>query len=395
MSKYDFKSLKEAILFNTVEVLPTNQEQLDQEIQTLVDLANSSGQKIRHYIGYEISGRLHFANNTYQMLKIAKLQQAGVKCSVFLADYHTWINRKLDGKLETIEKVAREYFIPVMKIALKNCGGKPEELDFISAKTEYALVKDGLTFWDYELKVGQNITLNRIMRSLSIAGKEASEGTDYTLTRYPGMQACDVFWMQTHLCQGGIDQRKIYVSTRDIADKLDLDIALKLGNKVVKPVAMFSKLLLGMEAPKKATQNLNQQEVSKMSKSKPDGAIFEHDDLETIKTKLKKAYCPMVDSNLSLQENEQIQSANPILNWCENLIYPAGRKIVLVRPEKFGGNKEYVSFEDLKNDYLNNLIHPLDLKNAVAENLANWFEPIKVWAGQNSEVLNFVKSLRK
>jgi tyrosyl-tRNA synthetase len=395
MPKYDFEKLKQAILFNTTELLPTDKEQMDQEIQKLVNLANDSNQEIRHYIGYEISGRLHFANNTYQMLKIAKLQEAGVKCSVFLADYHTWINQKLDGKIETIRKVAKEYFTPVMKLALENCGGNADELEVIYAKDEYAKNKNGLTFWDFDLRIGQNLTLNRVMRSLSIAGKEANESIDYALTRYPALQAADVFWMQTHLCQAGLDQRKIYVSTRDVADKLDYEFSLKIGKKPVKPIAMFSKLLLGMEPPKKSTENRTQAEVSKMSKSKPDGAIFEHDDFETITKKLKKAYCPMIDKNLSEEENKQIQNSNPLLNWCQNLIYPAKRKIKVQRDEKFGGDKNYESFVELEKDYLAGNLHPLDLKNAVAKNLANWFEPTNHWSKENAEILKFVEGLRK
>ncbi len=134
---YDFQTLKEAILFNTVEVLPTDEAQLDKEIQVLVDEANKSGEKIKHYIGYEISGVLHFGNNTYQMLKIAKLQQAGVVCMVWLADYHTKINKKLDGNMSTIHSVAKNYFEPVIRKTLDNCGGDSSKLLVLYALDEY------------------------------------------------------------------------------------------------------------------------------------------------------------------------------------------------------------------------------------------------------------------
>jgi tyrosyl-tRNA synthetase len=393
---YDFDTLKEAILFNTVEVLPTDEKQLDQEIQTLVDQANKSGEPIRHYIGYEISGILHFGNNTYQMLKIAKLQKAGVHCMVWLADYHTKINKKLDGKMETINKVAKTYFEPVMRKTLDNCGGDGQKLQVLYALDEYYRKnQDGLYFWDFEFEVEEYLTVNRVLRSLSIAGKEAGGESDYKLTRYPGMQAADVFWHQTHLVQSGLDQRKIYVSSRDMADKIDLEYRLKLGDVDVKPITMFNRLLLGMLPPETREAGSTDEAVSKMSKSRPDSAIYEHDSFEEISRKLKKAYCPMIEEGDSEQVKKQKIAANPMLNWSEFLIYPAGKTISVERPEKFGGNKDYDTFEELQDDYFAGNLHPLDLKNGVAKTLADWFAPIRQWVEANPAGLELVKSVKK
>jgi len=392
---YNFQAVKEAILFNTQEVLPSDPKQLDMEIQKLVDLANSSGQKIRHYIGFEISGQLHFGNNTYQMLKIAKLQQAGIECVIWLADYHTFVNKKLDGKMETINKVARTYFEPVMRITLDNCGGDSSKLVVLYAFDEYRKYdKNNLSFWDYELECEEYITVSRVLRSLSIAGKEGGESSSYKLTRYVGMQAADVFWLGTHLCQSGLDQRKIYVSCRDIATGLDQKYQLKLATETVKPITMFNSLLLGMTPPEKAKEGKTLEATKKMSKSNPDSAIFETDNLEEISRKLKKAYCPMIDPNLSGEENQEIQKYNPILNWCQFLIYPAGKELHIINP-KFELDQKYSNFGELESDYLAGKIHPLDLKDAVARCLTDWFAPIRNWADKNQEIIDWVKTLRK
>lgn len=394
--KYDFETLKQAILFNTVEVLATDEKQLDTEIKTLVDEANNSGQPIRSYIGYEISGVLHFGNNTYQMLKIAKLQQAGVECMIWLADYHTKINKKLDGKMETIHKVAKTYFEPVMRKTLDNCGGDSSKLVVLYALEEYYRKnKDGLYFWDFEFEAEEYLTVNRVLRSLSVAGKEGGTESHYKLTRYPGMQAADVFWHQTHLVQSGLDQRKIYVSTRDMADKLDPEYQLKINDKTVKPIAMFNRLLLGMLPPETTEIGATTEAVSKMSKSRPDSAIYEHDNFEEILRKLKKAYCPMIEENDSDEVKQNKIETNPLLNWSEFLIYPAGKIVAVERPDKFSGNKNYTTYKELQEDYFAGNLHPLDLKNAVAKTLADWFEPIRTWVEQNPEGLELVKSVRK
>jgi len=391
--KYDFETLKQAILFNTVEVLPTDEKQLDAEIATLVDQANKSGQPIRHYIGFEISGQIHFPGGVYQMMNVAKLQAAGVECIIWLADYHTWINKKLDGKIETIRKVARDYFEPILKRCLEVAGGDFEKLIFLYAQDEYFRKNSkGLSFWDYEFEVEKNITLSRILRSLSITGKEAGESVDYQVTRYPGMQAADVFWHQTHIVQAGLDQRKIYVLARDHAKDLDQDFQLSIGEKKVKPIIFFNELLLGLEPPK-IGEGINF-ETSKMSKSKPDSAIWVHDSLEEIARKLRKAYCPMVEEGQNLEQIQKIQEANPLLDWCRKMIFPAGKTIAVERPDKFGGNKNYVTYSELEADYFAGNLHPLDLKNAVAKTLADWFAPIRTWVEQNPEGLELVKSVK-
>ena len=46
-------------------------------------------------------------------------------------------------------------------------------------------------------------------------------------------------------------------------------------------------------------------------------------------------------------------------------------KFIIKRPEKYGGNLEYSSYEEIEKDFIDKKIHPLDLKNAVADELNN------------------------
>ncbi len=87
--------------------------------------------------------------------------------------------------------------------------------------------------------------------------------------------------------------------------------------------------------------------------------------------------------------------ANPLLNWAEFLVYPAWKEVAVERPEKFGGNKTYKTYLELETDYLAGNLHPLDLKNAVAKTLADWFSPIREWVVQNPAGLELVKSVKK
>jgi tyrosyl-tRNA synthetase len=393
--QYDFETVKAAILFNTVEIIPSNDVELDKEIKFLVDNANISGQKIRSYIGFEISGELHIGGGLFQLLKSAKMQQAGIEIVFWMADYHTWLNSKLDGKIETIKKVAREYFAPMILKTFEVVGGNRAAAKIIFNYDDYRRLQNENMFWDYEFQCDKQLTLNRVLRSLSIMGKTAGEDVDYQVTRYPGMQAADVFWLQTHIAQSGLDQRKIYVSTRDIAYKIDPDFQLKIADKPIKPICTFSALLHGLLVPE-INKETGAMEVGKMSKSIPDSCIFGYDSLTEIQRKLKKAYCPMVKPDQSLEEIKTEQKFNPLLNWCENLIFKAEKVVDIIRDEKYGGNVSYKNFANLQQDYFANKIHPMDLKDGVSRCLASWFEPIYNFTiDEGKEGLELVKNSKK
>jgi tyrosyl-tRNA synthetase len=95
------------------------------------------GMKLRHYIGLEISGRLHLGTGIVCMQKIRDLQRAGVECTIFLADWHTWLNEKLGGDREMIRKVANGYFKEGLKVSLKAIGGDPDAVSFIYGSDLY------------------------------------------------------------------------------------------------------------------------------------------------------------------------------------------------------------------------------------------------------------------
>ena len=63
----------------------------------------------KHYIGIEISGFLHLGSLISTGFKINDFIQAGVNCTVFLADWHTLLNDKLGGSFENIRKVSKYY----------------------------------------------------------------------------------------------------------------------------------------------------------------------------------------------------------------------------------------------------------------------------------------------
>ncbi len=325
------------------------------------------GIPLRHYIGLEISGKLHLGTGLICMQKVRDLQMAGIRCTVLLADWHTWINDKLGGDREKIREIANGYFTKGLKASLEAIGGKPDELEFVLGSDFY---HHNDQYWETLVEVCKNTTLNRVMRSISIMGRNEGESIDFAKLLYPPMQVTDIFMLQINFAQGGIDQRKAHVIARDVANSLTICPLHDARGNVIKPVALHHHLLLGLAKPAvwpvPPEQLRDVRTQMKMSKSKPDSAIFIHDEPDEIRRKLKKAFCPPeVDFN-------------PVLDWTENLIFHNDNPVFEVKrtPEN-GGDVTFYDFAEVKNAFASGALHPMDLKSALSEALIALLEPIR------------------
>lgn len=327
----------------------------EDELKTLIE----SGTPLKHYIGYEVSGILHIGQGLYTLMKIKDLQEAGVEVTVYLADWHAWLNNKLDGKLETITKVGKEYLEEAFRSAALCVGADPDKINFILGSELYE--KLGLDYWATVVKVSKATTISRMLRSTTIMGRKENEVTQSAMLIYPAMQSADIFMMGMNIAHAGTDQRNVHIVARDCANELGFS----------KPIAIHAHLLQGLLPPvliedPETGKKVMDLEAAKMSKSKPDSAIFIHDDPETIKRKINGAYAP-----------EGVVEFNPILDWVKNLIFYTPTTLTIKRDEKWGGDMVYTSYEDLDKDYSEKKLHPQDLKMAVAEWLINKLEPAR------------------
>jgi len=344
-------------------------------------------EKLRHYIGFEISGKIHLGNGLISMLKVRDFLKAGVDCRIFLADWHTWINDKLGGNPETIKKVAVGYFKEGMKASMKCVGGNSKKIKFVLGTDLYH--KNDL-YWATVIDVCKFTTLSRVMRSITILGREEGKTVDFAKLIYPPMQVADIFIQKLNLAHAGIDQRKAHVIARDVAMKLSFSPLLKKGGKQTKPIAVHHPLILGLGKPPvwPVPKNKKRDLLSslKMSKSKPSTAIFIHDSIEEIRKKIKNAFCPKKEIVF-----------NPVIDWTEKLIFPIKQKIEIKRKKEFGGNKTYKSLEVLKRDFSKGDLHPADLKDAVAASLVEILKPARKHfsKGKPKKMLDDLKNLMK
>jgi len=311
--------------------------------QELIDLFKTNSNP-KHYIGFEISGFLHLGSLISTGFKINDFIKAGVKCKVFLADWHTLINDKLSGDWETISKVSKYYadafklICPAVEILLGS--------DLYDSRKEY---------WFEFIKFAKHVSLARTIRTLTIMGRsEDEEKIDLAKLLYPPMQAVDIHSMDLDIVHSGMDQRKIHMLVREIFPKMKWKV----------PVAVHQRLIPGLSEPSDSASE--KKVLGKMSKSDPNSGIFIHDSNDEIKSKIKKAWCEEGNS-----EN------NPLLEISKQVIYHEFDEMKIERPEKFGGNVSYYNYSDLESDFAQKKLHPSDLKQSVADYLIKIISPVR------------------
>ena len=303
----------------------------------------------KHYIGFEISGMAHLGSGLLTSLILKDFISAGIKPTIFLADYHAWINGKLGGDLPKIQSVAKGYF----KSAFVSLGLTEDKVNYVLASEIYD--KD---YWKDVLRISKDTSISRMLRCTTIMGRTQKDALDCASVLYPAMQAADIFKLGVDIAHAGIDQRKVHMLAREVVPP---------GGK--KAVAVHHKLLMGLLGPSKMGFEENAADdvaiSSKMSKSKPDSCIFIHDSEKDIERKVRNAYCP-----------EKSAEGNPVLEMCEHFILRnEGSRLLVTRPAKFGGDVEFGSYPELEAAYVAGKLHPMDLKAAVARELAKMLEP--------------------
>ena len=350
-----------------VRLITRNAEEVikKEEIKTLFE----KKKKPNSYIGFELSGKLHIGNGLLCAMKMHDLVKAGVNMTIFLADWHSWVNNKLDGDLEKI-KIAGEYFIDGYKAL-----GLTE--DKVTYKWSSELVNDS-DYWATLIKVAKNTSLNRVLRALPIMGRTMeTKDMESAWIYYPAMQAADIFYMDIDIAFGGMDQRKAHMITRDCAHNLGKP----------KPIAIHTPLLAGLTGAGSKMDDDADPDLAKieakMSKSKPETCIYIHDTEVDLKRKMKTAYCPA-----------KVVEGNPITDICKHVIFARDKATLAIkRPAKFGGDLEYISYQDLEKDFVAGKLHPLDLKNGVAAELGKILEPVHKYFEKKPDKLQALEEM--
>jgi tyrosyl-tRNA synthetase len=278
------------------------------------------------YVGFEPSGKIHLGH-ALTIKKMKALQDAGFKIKIFIANLHAYLNGK--GTLQELNEIA-DYNIKCFKAL-----GLSEDTDFILGSDRMSK--------EYMVRVFQaatQITIQRAQRSMAQVSRDETHNVAEAL--YPVMQALDIDDLNVNVAVGGMEQRKIHMLAREVLPKLDMEA----------PVCIHIPLIHGTDGS------------DKMSSSKGNFIAID-DSPKEIKNKVNKSFCPI-----------GVTDDNPVIEMAHYYIFDTNEKMLIERPEKFGGNLELTE-EELLDVYAKEELHPMDLKNTVSKYLIEKFAPAR------------------
>ncbi|MCQ2972733.1 MAG: tyrosine--tRNA ligase [archaeon] len=280
------------------------------------------------YTGYEPSGKIHLGH-AVTVEKLKTLQKLGFKIKILLADYHAYLNGK--GTIEEIAETA-DYNMRCFKAL-----GLDETTEFVLGSS-FQLEPEYTT---KVYKLATLTTLKRAKRSMNQVSRH-DDNPKVASVIYPIMQTVDMAALNVDIALGGMEQRKIQMLARENLERI--------GESV--PVCIHTPLLHGLDGD------------AKMSSSKGN-FIAVDDSVEDITKKIKKSYCPQ----------GEIED-NPMIEIALTFVFSNQEKLLIKRPEKFGGDVELTK-EELLENFANGELHPMDLKTGIKDFLIDYLAPVR------------------
>ncbi|XP_015607250.1 tyrosine--tRNA ligase, cytoplasmic [Cephus cinctus] len=293
---------------------------------------------IKIYWGTATTGKPHIGYFT-PMSKIADFLRAGAEVTILFADLHAYLdNMKAPWELLALRT---KYYEAVIKSMLKSIDVPLDKLKFIKG-TEYQLSKE-YTLDVYRL--GSIVTEHDAKKAGAEVVKQVASPLLSGLL-YPGLQALDEQYLKVDAQFGGVDQRKIFTFSEKYLPMLGYE----------KRVHLMNPMIPGLTG-------------AKMSSSEEDSKIDLLDDAAAVKKKLKKAFCE--PGNIT---------DNGILSFSKHVIFPllkSDEVYIIPRKDEFGGDAQFVKYEDLETAFAKQEIHPGDLKAAVEIYINKLLDPIR------------------
>ena len=312
------------------------------------------------YDGFEPSGRMHIAQGIMKAINVNRLVNAGGIFVFWVADWFALLNDKMGGDLEKI-RVVGQYFVEIWKAV----GMKMSNVKFLWASD--SINGRAEEYWMRVIDIARKSSTNRIKKCCTIMGKGENATLSMGQMLYPCMQCADIFHMELDICQLGLDQRKVNMLARDYIKKQKKDKPRK------PPVILSSIMIPGLKKGQ-----------YKMSKSDPESAIFMEDTAEDVARKLNKAYCP-----------EGVVEENPCLDYAKYFVLNFFGRIEIKRNEENGGDRVYLNFEDLRDDFQELRLHPMDLKAGLITGMNQILEPVRDHFKNNVFARNLLKKVKQ
>ena len=287
------------------------------------------------YWGTAVTGKPHLAY-FFPLLKLNDFVKAGFKIKILLADLHG----ALDGTPWVILEARYDYYKEAITQIFKALGTDLKKIEFVKG-SEFQLKPE------YSFDVLKIASMNSVNDCKKAAAEVVKLGDNPKLGGliYPIMQALDEQYLGVDVQFGGLDQRKIMMFARENLPKIGYDSRVEVMNPMIPG-------LIG----------------KKMSASDPRTKIDLTDEEEVLKQKINNAECVAGNPD------------NGIMNFLRYVLMVIKEdkkgKFIVKRDKKYGGDMEFNDYSEIEQAFIKKELHPLDLKNAIVEEIADLLKKI-------------------
>ncbi len=341
----DLEERVERVLRHSVDVLTP------EEVRTVFE----GNEHPRAYIGFEPSGPLTVAH-LITARKILDLAEAGCDVTVFLADWHAWINDKLGGDLARITASGR-----YMQASFEALGVDPARVRYRWARE----LTGRSDYWARVVRVAKATSLARTKRAMTIMGRDEDESeSDTSKLFYPAMQAADIFELPVELAYGGLDQRRAHVLAREVAHHYRWPV----------PVAVHTPLLSSLKGAGRMDPAA-EPTLGKMSKSDPSSSIVLPSERSEIEARIQRAFCPTKEVD-----------RNPVVEVVRFIGFPWEGRFEIPRADRHGGPLSFEEEAAFLDAWRAGTVHPQDLKAAVVALLDRRSAPVRTYFEAHPEL---------
>ena len=305
---------------------------------------------LKIYWGTAPTGKPH-VGYFVPMLKIADFLEAGCHVTILFADMHAYLDN-MKSTWDLLEKRTK-YYEFIIREMLKLVGVPLDKLKFVKGT-------------DFQLKEKYSLDMYKLSalattRDTQKAGAEVVkqiETPKMSGLLYPILQAVDEEHLGVDAQFGGVDQRKIFMFAREFLPRIGYEKRIHLMNPLVPGLG----------------------ESGKMSASEPNSKIGFEDSDEVIDKKIRKAYSA-----------DGVVEGNGLLAMAKYVLFKnlerEKRSFVVERPEKYGGNIEFKSYDELEKSFKTKELSSIDLKAGVAAELKRFLAPLRESQEKNIKLL--------
>ncbi len=273
----------------------------------------------------------------FPALKIADLLKAGFHVKILLADLHA----ALDNVPWSVVEKRYNYYEKIIPLLINATGADTKELELVKG-SEMQLKPEYM--YDV-LQMSSHVSIHDATKAASDVVK-MGDNPKLSGIIYPIMQAVDEQYLCVDCQLGGTDQRKIMVLARENLPKIGYSSRIEIMNPLIPG-------LIG----------------KKMSSSDEKSKVDLLDDEETIKKKINDAECVAGNPD------------NGVMAFLKYVIMTIKgdrkEKFIVKRDKKYGGDLEYTAYKQIEKDFVAKKLHPLDLKNSVAQEIIKILKPIQ------------------